>query len=90
MNNLNQIITFREEIAATVLRTFKLACDPWGVTVERVEVNLFIKGVVTFFRLKYLDCSDIQVSKTRYMQKQRFAKIYVFLHEMIYTYTKYT
>ena len=24
------------------------------------------------------------------MQKQRFAKIYVFLHEMIYTYTLYS
>jgi hypothetical protein len=30
---------FREEIAATVLTTFKVACDPWGVTVERVEVG---------------------------------------------------
>ena len=29
----------REEIADTVLNTFKTACDPWGVTVERVEVG---------------------------------------------------
>lgn len=31
----------REEIATTVMKTFRKACDPWGVTVERVEVNLF-------------------------------------------------
>ena len=29
----------REEIAKTVMATFLLACDPWGVSVERVEVK---------------------------------------------------
>ena len=31
---------FREEIANTVLEVFSVACDPWGVQVERVEVGL--------------------------------------------------
>ena len=30
---------FREEIAKTVMKTFRTACDPWGITVERVEVG---------------------------------------------------
>jgi hypothetical protein len=34
-------LSFREEIAATVMSTFITACDPWGVTVERVEVNCY-------------------------------------------------
>ena len=29
----------REEIASTVLEVFGVACDPWGIVVERVEVN---------------------------------------------------
>ena len=29
----------REEIAKTVMKTFLTACDPWGVSVERVEVK---------------------------------------------------
>ena len=33
-------IYFREEIAKTVLEVFSVACDPWGVQVERVEVVL--------------------------------------------------
>jgi hypothetical protein len=28
----------REKIAEEVLTTFKIECDPWGITVERVEV----------------------------------------------------
>jgi hypothetical protein len=38
------VTNFRDEIAATVLRTFKLACDPWGITVERVEVSFSHTG----------------------------------------------
>ena len=33
---------FREEIAKAVMKVFHSACDPWGITVERVEVG---KGV---------------------------------------------
>ena len=29
---------YREKIAEEVLTTFKIDCDPWGITVERVEV----------------------------------------------------
>ena len=29
----------REEIASTVLEVFGVACDPWGIVVERVEVR---------------------------------------------------
>jgi len=36
---LSELLSSREQIAETVLRTFKAACDPWGVTVERVEVK---------------------------------------------------
>ena len=30
----------RDKIAEQVLTTFKIDCDPWGVTVERVEVDI--------------------------------------------------
>ena len=33
------ILYLREEIAKTVMKTFLTACDPWGVSVERVEVK---------------------------------------------------
>ena len=33
------IILSREEIASTVLDVFGVACDPWGIVVERVEVK---------------------------------------------------
>jgi len=36
---LSQLLAEREEIAKTVMKTFRTACDPWGVTVERVEVK---------------------------------------------------
>lgn len=36
---LSALLSSRDEIAATVLKTFKLACDPWGITVERVEIK---------------------------------------------------
>ncbi|XP_023327178.1 stomatin-4 isoform X2 [Eurytemora carolleeae] len=36
---LSALLSHREEIAKTVLSTFKHACDPWGITVERVEVK---------------------------------------------------
>ena len=41
VGNATQIIEniFREEIAKTVMKTFRTACDPWGITVERVEVG---------------------------------------------------
>jgi len=36
---LSQLLAEREEIAKTVMKTFRTACDPWGITVERVEVK---------------------------------------------------
>lgn len=36
---LSSLLSEREEIASTVMKTFRAACDPWGVTVERVEVK---------------------------------------------------
>ena len=36
---LSNLLSSREQIAKTVLQTFKRACDPWGITVERVEVS---------------------------------------------------
>jgi len=36
---LSALLSEREEIASTVMKTFRKACDPWGVTVERVEVK---------------------------------------------------
>ena len=36
---MNILYLFREEIAKTVMKTFRTACDPWGITVERVEVG---------------------------------------------------
>jgi len=36
---LSALLSEREKIAKTVLQTFKRACDPWGITVERVEVK---------------------------------------------------
>ena len=35
------VISSRERVADEILRVFKEQCDPWGVTVERVEVSLF-------------------------------------------------
>ena len=32
------VISSREQVADEILRVFKEQCDPWGVTVERVEV----------------------------------------------------
>ena len=32
----------REEIASTVLEVFGVACDPWGIVVERVEVKCHV------------------------------------------------
>jgi hypothetical protein len=34
------LLSFREEIAGQVMKTFQVACDPWGVSVERVEASL--------------------------------------------------
>jgi len=36
---LSQLLAEREEIANSVMKTFRTACDPWGITVERVEVK---------------------------------------------------
>ena len=36
---LSSLLSAREEIANTVLEVFSVACDPWGVQVERVEVK---------------------------------------------------
>jgi len=36
---LSSLLSAREEIAVTVLTAFRVACDPWGITVERVEVK---------------------------------------------------
>ena len=33
----------RERVAVEILRVFKEQCDPWGVTVERVEVEFYLK-----------------------------------------------
>ena len=35
---LSSLLSAREEIASTVLQVFNVACHPWGVQVERVEV----------------------------------------------------
>ena len=32
----------RERVAVEILRVFKEQCDPWGVTVERVEVEFYL------------------------------------------------
>ena len=36
---LSALMSAREEISATVLEVFSVACDPWGIVVERVEVK---------------------------------------------------
>jgi hypothetical protein len=33
------LLSIREEIAGQVMKTFQVACDPWGVSVERVEAS---------------------------------------------------
>ena len=43
---------FREEIAKTVMKTFRTACDPWGITVERVEVWNFSQ-IVNYLIIQY-------------------------------------
>ena len=39
METMMICVLCREEIASTVLEVFGVACDPWGIVVERVEVN---------------------------------------------------
>jgi len=36
---LSALLAEREEIAKAVMNVFHTACDPWGITVERVEVK---------------------------------------------------
>jgi hypothetical protein len=45
------LLFFREEIAGQVMKTFQVACDPWGVSVERVEASriFFPLKIVHFF-----------------------------------------
>ena len=40
------VISSRERVADEILRVFKEQCDPWGVTVERVEVFLFFPFLI--------------------------------------------
>ena len=39
METMMICVPCREEIAGTVLEVFGVACDPWGIVVERVEVR---------------------------------------------------
>ena len=39
METMMICVLCREEIASTVLEVFGVACDPWGIVVERVEVR---------------------------------------------------
>jgi hypothetical protein len=50
-------ISFREEIAGQVMKTFQVACDPWGVSVERVEASRIffsLKKKFTFTTMQHL------------------------------------
>ena len=44
------VISSRERVADEILRVFKEQCDPWGVTVERVEVFLFCPFLIALSR----------------------------------------
>ena len=44
------VISSRERVADEILRVFKEQCDPWGVTVERVEVFLFFSFLIVLSR----------------------------------------
>ena len=44
------VISSRERVADEILRVFKEQCDPWGVTVERVEVFLLFPFLIAISR----------------------------------------
>ena len=50
----------REEIASTVLEVFGVACDPWGIVVERVEVkrHVMMIGVREHSSCQLSQCPD--------------------------------
>ena len=49
----------REEIASTVLEVFGVACDPWGIVVERVEVKCHVMiGVREHSSCQLSQCPD--------------------------------
>ena len=53
------IMCCREEIASTVLEVFGVACDPWGIVVERVEVKCHvIIGVREHSSCQLSQCPD--------------------------------
>ncbi|XP_023345538.1 erythrocyte band 7 integral membrane protein [Eurytemora carolleeae] len=39
---LSSLLSDREEIAGQILNTFRSACDPWGIAVQRVEIKSLV------------------------------------------------
>ena len=47
-----------------MMKTFRIACDPWGITVERVEVSTYIFQIDVYIVLR-LDDRDMERCKLR-------------------------
>ena len=59
------------------MKTFRTACDPWGVTVERVEVRRFCESIVQ------MNFGDFGAFDLNTFSKSYFLIVHFWKHQVV-------